>query len=114
MRRGGTLVSFATRYWESLRGLRNSSKRTSPGCTGDRSATFGAVRPLVVVDDLDFVGITVPPGEADSPRVVDPDAVLSFAFPHEAFQPITGWHSKVLEGLRGVEHHELPQRHALE
>jgi hypothetical protein len=32
---------------------------------------------LVVVDDLDVVGIATVPPEADPPLIVDPDAVLS-------------------------------------
>ena len=35
-----------------------------------------AVRVLVVVDDLDIVGVTAPPDEAEPPLVVDADRVL--------------------------------------
>jgi hypothetical protein len=42
--------------------------------------------PLVVVHDLDIVGIAIPPLEADSVAVIDADAVLPFPAGFERFQ----------------------------
>jgi hypothetical protein len=63
----------------------------------------------VIVDDLDSIRIAVPPFETDSPLVVDPNAVLSGTPSREPFQPITRRHTKILERLGGIEHHELSQ-----
>jgi len=59
--------------------------------------------PSVVVGDLDVEGVSFTPDEADSPLVVDPDAVLPFAIPLQLFQPIPGRHSEVLERTRAVK-----------
>jgi hypothetical protein len=45
---------------------------------------------LAVVDDLDLVGVTVVPAEADAPLVVDADAVLAVAITLERFEPVAG------------------------
>jgi hypothetical protein len=42
----------------------------------------------VVVRDLDLIGVGVPPGEADTPLLVDADAVLTLPVAVQLLQPI--------------------------
>lgn len=44
----------------------------------------------VVIGDLDIVGVTVFPAEAETPLIVDPDAVLPRAGAFERFQAVLG------------------------
>lgn len=75
MRRGGTPIATARRFWLRFRGSRKSSIRTSPGWIG--AMVLIGVTSSVVIDDLDVDGPGVGPGEADRPLLVDPDAVLA-------------------------------------
>lgn len=45
---------------------------------------------LVVVDDLDVVGVSIPPAETHAASIVDPNAVLPFAITGEPLQSVTG------------------------
>ncbi|SPF48535.1 hypothetical protein SBA4_3940027 [Candidatus Sulfopaludibacter sp. SbA4] len=64
------------------------SCRASPGCTGGSFFLLLAMFsfPLMVVHDLDVVGIAIPPLEADSVAVIDADTVLPFPVGLERFQ----------------------------
>jgi hypothetical protein len=42
----------------------------------------------VIVDNLDFMRVTIAPAQADPPLVVDADAVLSFSVAGQALQTI--------------------------
>jgi hypothetical protein len=42
----------------------------------------------VVIDNLDFVSLIISPCKADSPAVIDPNAVLSRSIPCQLFQAI--------------------------
>jgi len=44
---------------------------------------------LVIVDDLNLVGVAVPPNETKTPLIVDPYAMGSLSFPAQCFQMIT-------------------------
>lgn len=68
----------------------------------------------MVVNDFDFVGIAVPPEEADAPLVIDPDAVPTFAVAFQGFQAIRGRNTKIFQDRRGIEHAELAARHLLD
>jgi len=61
----------------------------------------------VVVDDLDILGSSVGPSEADSPLLVDPDTVGAGAIALELLQPVSRRHSEIIERLRGVEDEQL-------
>jgi hypothetical protein len=43
------------------------------------------------------MGIPIAPAEADSPLIIDPDAVLTGAITTQLFQPIAWWQCQVLE-----------------
>jgi hypothetical protein len=44
---------------------------------------------LAIIDDLNLVGVFIPPGETKTPLVVDPYAVIFLSFPVQSFQAIT-------------------------
>jgi hypothetical protein len=54
------------------------------------------VTPSVVVDDLNVLGTRSRPSEADSPLLIDSDAVLALSVASELLQSISGRHSKVI------------------
>jgi hypothetical protein len=62
-----------------------SSRNISPGCVGGtwRDSVFkiDMVASLMVVCDLDIVGIAVPESKTDAPLVVDRDGELAFSIP---------------------------------
>ena len=59
----------------------------------------------VVVDNFNLHGAAVGPNEADSPLVVDADAVLAGAIAAERFEAMRGRHSEIAE--RGGCDHAL-------
>jgi len=60
----------------------------------------------MVVDDFDVPSAVVSPAKADSPLVVDPDAVLpAWIAAAEFLQPIAGRHAKIVQILGAVELH---------
>src|SRR2546422_2011497 len=95
-----------------FKGARNSSMRISPGRVG-ASFFFAIPRRLVVVDDFNFVGITISPREADSPPIVHTDRVLSDSIPRQLLETIPRGDAQVLERLRRVDDHELSLSHSL-
>ncbi len=53
----------------------------------------------MIVSDLDVVRITVLPGKADPPLIVDTDTVLPCAIPLELLEPVARRYAKVVKGL---------------
>jgi hypothetical protein len=68
----------------------------------------------MVVGDFDFMGISIPPNETDSPLVVDANAVLAGAAASQGFEPISGQGCEVLQRAGGVQHAKFPQGAALD
>ena len=68
----------------------------------------------MIVDDLDIVGITVSPEEADAPLVVDPNAVGSGAIALQGFQLVARRDPKVLQLSGAVQVQQLPPSSALD
>lgn len=89
IRRGGTAIARASAVCDSFIGLRNSSTSISPRC--------GFCRRSVVVDDLDLVRMAFPPGETNSPLIVDVDRMLSLPFAAPRFRPIARRRAKVFK-----------------
>ena len=73
MRWAGTPSSFATRYYVSPIGIRNSSRSNSPGVTGF-SLPVMTRGPSVVVDELDVHRTDRRPPKADPGLIVDANA----------------------------------------
>jgi hypothetical protein len=68
----------------------------------------------VIVDDLDFVGVSIPPDETEPPLVVDANAVLSFASPTQRFQAIARWRRHVAQFHGAVQLTEFSARDVLD
>lgn len=46
---------------------------------------------LVIVDNLDIVGIAVVPTKTEPPLVIDANAVLTLSVGSQLLQPVPGW-----------------------
>jgi hypothetical protein len=68
----------------------------------------------MVVNDLDVVRITVLPGKANPPLIVDTDTMLADALPFQLFEPVTRRYVEVVNGLGGIHSNQLPQHHPAE
>ena len=62
---------------------------------------------FVVVHDLDGMGVSVAPHEADPPCVVDPYAMLSLAVPQQRLKPVPRWYPEVFNRRAPMKHAEL-------
>ncbi len=67
----------------------------------------------MIIGYLDIVGISCLPTKADSPLVVNTDAVLALAVTSEFFQLVPRRHSQVLQPFSCVKDEELPESHSL-
>jgi hypothetical protein len=61
----------------------------------------------MVIHDLHALGTAVAPHKADTPLIIDPDAVLAGTSPTQQLQPIAGWGGQVTEFLGLVKLHQL-------
>lgn len=68
----------------------------------------------MVIRNLNLVGVAVLPDEADTPLVIDPDAVLSLTVSREFLQPICRRDSEIFQALGSFDHLELPLHGALD
>jgi hypothetical protein len=57
----------------------------------------------MIVDDFDFEGIGLSPFKADSPSLVDPDAVRSFSASSKRLQAITWRMPQVTQEPGGID-----------
>jgi hypothetical protein len=69
----------------------------------------------VVIDDLDFVGISILPSETESVLVIDSNAVLPESRPTQRLQPISRWDRQLPQVAHPVQLGQLasgngPQR----
>ncbi|MNL61162.1 hypothetical protein D3C87_1850520 [compost metagenome] len=67
----------------------------------------------MIVDNSDIARTSFFPDKADAPLVIDANAPLTCPFALEAFQPIAGRHTQVLQGAGGVQQAQLAQCNAL-
>src|ERR1700689_2060420 len=67
----------------------------------------------VVVDDLDPLGSSVRPTEADTPLLIDADAVGASPIALELLEPVSRRHPQIIECLGSIQDEQLPQRRAL-
>ena len=68
----------------------------------------------MIVDNLDIVGVTVSPAKADSPLIVDANAVLPTTISSQLFQPIGRWDPEIIKRSRRIQHQQLSQRDSLD
>ena len=55
----------------------------------------------MIVRNLDIKGVSVFPMKADSPLIIDADAVLSGSVALQSFQTVSGWYTQILQ-LHGI------------
>src|ERR1019366_89569 len=70
--------------------------------------------PLGIVHDLNFVSIPLAPNEAQTPLVVNANAVLSPAVAMQSFQAISGRRCQIAQFRGAVQLPELAPRDALD
>jgi len=63
---------------------------------------------LVVIYNLHVVGVTVSPLKANSPTVIDPDAVLPGPIPGQLFESVCRGNAEIIQGVSVVEHPQFP------
>jgi hypothetical protein len=61
----------------------------------------------MVVNDFNLVGIPVTPLEANSPTLIDPDAVLSLPLSRQLLKSIARRNAEIIEAKRVIEHSEF-------
>jgi hypothetical protein len=67
----------------------------------------------MVINDLDVVDISLSPGEANPPLVIDPDTMLPLAVAFQSLKPVAWGDLQVLERFGAVKIQELPPRDSL-
>jgi len=68
----------------------------------------------MIVHDFDIMSISVAPSKADSPLIVDTDAVLPASVPRQFLQPGCRWNPEVIQLLGRIDHDQFSQRTPLE
>jgi hypothetical protein len=63
--------------------------------------------PSVVVDDLDMESVAGLETKADTPLVIDADAVLAGPIAREFFQPVARRHAQVIQRFRPIQYRQL-------
>jgi hypothetical protein len=63
----------------------------------------------MIINDLDELGASPTPDEADAPPVIDPDAVLAATVALEGLEAITGRRPKIGKLGCGIQNVELAQ-----
>ncbi len=106
----GTRSAKASWLTDIRSGDRNSSLRISPGWIGGRRSF---VRMLysprsMVIDDFNVLCSAVGPDKADSPLIIDSDAVLALPVAGQSFEPISGNGRDVTQCIGIMQHTQLP------
>jgi hypothetical protein len=68
----------------------------------------------MVVNDLDFVGVSSAPGKADAPLIIDANAVLPLSIPFQALEAISRQCRKRSDISCGIENVQFAKRRALD
>jgi hypothetical protein len=68
----------------------------------------------VIVNDFHVVGVPFPPQEADTPPVINPDAVLPRTISAKGFEPIAGRSSQIAQFRGGIQLGQLSLRDSFE
>jgi len=68
----------------------------------------------VVIDDFDIPGVAVIPFEADSPLIIDSDAVLAFPVILQLLEAIAWRDSEVIEADGSMDLEEFSQGHPVD
>jgi hypothetical protein len=65
----------------------------------------------VIIRDLDFVSVTISPGETYPEFIVYSDGMLAFAVPVQSMQTVPRWNSQVVQPGCGVHHLQFSLRY---
>ena len=68
----------------------------------------------MVVDDFNFVRMSISPDKTDPPLVVDTNRMLAMSVLRQRLEAVAGRHSKVIERPRIVDETKLSERHGLD
>lgn len=68
----------------------------------------------MVIDDFNLVSVSLSPHKADTPLVIDPNAVLALPVATKRFKPVARRDGQVTELRRGIKLGQLPLRDPLE
>jgi len=68
----------------------------------------------MVIYNLDILGVTVRPPEADTPLVVDPNAMLISTFTFQQFKPVIRWSPEIGEDYSSMYLNQLAQCRSLD
>jgi hypothetical protein len=63
----------------------------------------------MIINDLDELGAAVTPDEADTPPVIDPDAMLTATVAFQRLEAITGRRPEIRKPGCGIQNVELAQ-----
>src|SRR4030095_5914434 len=100
-------MSWARRYCESSSSSSISFKYV-PGCTG--VICFLAIVILMVVHYFYLLRVACPPKKADSPLVINPDAMLTLPISLQCFKSVRGWQTKIFQYGGSIYRVELHER----
>jgi hypothetical protein len=79
----------------------------------DKQSRIQSQNSLVVIDDLDKVGVAVPPDKAYAPLIIDPDRVLAAPIAPQSLQTIGRWRSQIEQSVCAIHHQQLAPRNLL-
>src|SRR3954468_24248650 len=92
MRVRGTPQVFANAPGDRPSGIRNSSRRTSPGCMGGSFfGIFVSRFQLVIINEFNLCRTLYSPDKTDAELVVDSNRVLTFSIGFQSLKTISGW-----------------------
>ena len=61
----------------------------------------------MIVRDLNFIRLSAAPAKADTPLIIDSNAVLPRSVSRKLLQPVARWRSKIHQGVRRVDDLQL-------
>ena len=64
----------------------------------------------MVIDDFNVMSVALMPFKANTPPVVDPNAVLPLTISAQGLQPVGRWEAKIVQVKSGMKHDQLPFR----
>jgi len=68
----------------------------------------------MVVDDLNFTGVSVSPCKANAPLIVDADAVFTSAIALQSFEVVTRQRGERLDIRRSIKHVQFAESRTLD
>jgi hypothetical protein len=68
----------------------------------------------MIIHNLDVVGISIPPFEADAPLVVNADTVLTLSVTRQFLETIRRWYAQILQDLSSIQNFESPSCNPLD